>query len=109
MVSPLDAAQVAARSAFLITTPAAVSVSGMNGCEFDIASQPVGEVPTAATAPDDLATVEQVAEAMKHSERTIRLWLRQRRLVGVRVGRRWLIRWRDLNAALAASRQGVPA
>ncbi len=64
---------------------------------------------TAAITPDDLATVEEVAARTRHSCRTIRHWLRTHRLVGVRVGRRWLIPLRDLNAVLSASRTEVHA
>jgi len=43
---------------------------------------------------------EEVAEQLQVSERTIRRWLRAGELRGIRVGRLWRIRRKDLAAFL---------
>lgn len=47
-----------------------------------------------------LLTPEEVAERLAVTPRSIRIWLRQGKLKGVRVGRLWRIRERDLEAFL---------
>ncbi len=49
-----------------------------------------------------LLTPEQAAERLAVSPKSVRAWLRQGRLIGVRVGRLWRIRERDLEAFLGA-------
>jgi excisionase family DNA binding protein len=45
-----------------------------------------------------LYTIEQAAELLQHSPRTVREWLRTRKLIGVKTGREWRIRAEDLHA-----------
>lgn len=47
-----------------------------------------------------LLTPEEVAEHLAVSPKSIREWLRQGKLKGIRVGRLWRIRERDLEAFL---------
>ncbi len=46
-------------------------------------------------------TPEQVAERLSVHPNTVRLWLRQGRMSGVRAGRLWRVRESDLQAFLA--------
>ena len=43
-----------------------------------------------------LLTIEEVAERLQHSVRTVREWLRVRKLRGVKTGRDWRVREQDL-------------
>lgn len=52
-------------------------------------------------------TPEQVAERLGLHPNTIRLWLRQGAMPGVRIGRLWRVRESDLEA-YAESRRNVP-
>ena len=45
---------------------------------------------------EQLYTIEQTAAKLQHSPRTIREWLRTRKLQGVKTGREWRIREEDL-------------
>jgi excisionase family DNA binding protein len=45
---------------------------------------------------EQLYTIDQAAEFLQHSPRTVREWLRTRRLRGVKTGREWRIRQEDL-------------
>ena len=49
---------------------------------------------------EKLLTPEEVAEHLAVSPKSIRKWLREGKLKGVRVGRLWWIRERDLEAFL---------
>ena len=49
---------------------------------------------------EELLTPKEVAERLSVSPKSIRAWLRQGKLKGVRVGRLWRIRERDLEAFL---------
>jgi excisionase family DNA binding protein len=49
-----------------------------------------------------LLTVPQVAEICRVSTKTVRRWLERQELVGLRLGRQWRIRPRDLEAFLRA-------
>jgi excisionase family DNA binding protein len=49
---------------------------------------------------DTFYTVEQIAAQLQVTERTVREWLRTKRLRGVRAGRQWRIQERDLQAFL---------
>jgi excisionase family DNA binding protein len=49
-----------------------------------------------------LLTVSQVAEICRVSIKTVRRWLERQELVGLRLGRQWRIRPRDLEAFLRA-------
>ncbi len=61
------------------------------------------------TPPTGLALAEEVATALRASTRTVRQWLRDGRLPATRIGRRWLIDWRDVNQMLTSQVQGVRA
>jgi excisionase family DNA binding protein len=50
---------------------------------------------------DAFYTVEQIAEQLQVTPRTVREWLRTKRLRGVRAGRQWRVRTADLDAFLA--------
>jgi excisionase family DNA binding protein len=45
---------------------------------------------------EQLYTIEQAAAKLAHSPRTVREWLRTRKLRGVKTGREWRIREEDL-------------
>jgi excisionase family DNA binding protein len=45
---------------------------------------------------DTLLTIEQVAKELQKSTKTVREWLRTRRLKGVKVGGTWRVRWIDV-------------
>ncbi|MDI3538798.1 MAG: hypothetical protein PWP12_792 [Bacillota bacterium] len=47
-----------------------------------------------------LLTPEEVAERLAVTPRSVRIWLRQGKLKGVKAGRLWRIRERDLEAFL---------
>jgi excisionase family DNA binding protein len=49
---------------------------------------------------EEFLTVEQVAKRLQVTERTVREWLRTKRLKGVRAGRQWRIRESDLSTFL---------
>jgi excisionase family DNA binding protein len=51
-------------------------------------------------SPERVYTPEGAAEALMVSSKTIREWLRTGKLKGVKVGRRWRIRERDLEELL---------
>lgn len=48
----------------------------------------------------ELLTTEEVAKALRVSEEAVRFWLREGKLRGLRVGRRWRIRKDDLDEYL---------
>jgi excisionase family DNA binding protein len=49
-----------------------------------------------------LLTIQEVAQRLQHSVRTVREWLRTRRLRGVKTGREWRVREEDLAAFVQA-------
>jgi excisionase family DNA binding protein len=51
-------------------------------------------------------TPEQVAEKLSVSPKTVKDWLRSGKLRGVKVGRLWRVRERDLEAFLEKGGQG---
>ena len=51
---------------------------------------------------DELLSVEEAAAKLKLARKTLRDWLRTGKLPGVKLGKRWLIRERDLEAAIEA-------
>jgi excisionase family DNA binding protein len=51
---------------------------------------------------DDLFSVEEAAAKLKLAPKTLRDWLRTGKLPAVKLGKRWLIRERDLEAAIEA-------
>jgi excisionase family DNA binding protein len=51
---------------------------------------------------DELLSGEEAAAKRKLAPKTLRDWLRTGTLPGVKVGKRWLIRERDLEAAIQA-------
>ncbi len=53
---------------------------------------------------EQLLTPPQVAERLQVTERTVYQWLRDGRLVGLKLGRLWRIRPEDLEAFLERSR-----
>ena len=53
---------------------------------------------------DQLLTPAQVGERLQLTERTVYQWLRDGRLVGLKLGRLWRIRSEDLEAFLERSR-----
>ena len=53
---------------------------------------------------EQLLTPAQVAERLQVTERTVYEWLRDGRLVGLKLGRLWRIRSEDLEAFLERSR-----
>ena len=53
---------------------------------------------------DQLLTPAQVGERLQVTERTVYQWLRDRHLVGLKLGRLWRIRPEDLEAFLERSR-----
>jgi len=52
-----------------------------------------------------LLSVEEVAARVKVSTYTVRRWVRQGRLAGIKIGRDWRVDERDLEAFLAARRK----
>ena len=57
---------------------------------------------------DDLLTVEEASAKLKIAPKTLRDWLRIGKLSGVKLGKRWLIREQDLEAAIQAHRRPSP-
>lgn len=57
------------------------------------------------TEKDPLLTPEQVADRLHISRLTIGNWLRSGKLKGVKVGRLWRVRERDLEAFLEQGRE----
>jgi excisionase family DNA binding protein len=53
---------------------------------------------------EQLLTPAQVGERLQVTERTVYQWLRDRRLVGLKLGRLWRVRSEDLEAFLERSR-----
>lgn len=51
---------------------------------------------------NELLTVEEAAAKLKLAPKTLRDWLRTGKLPGVKLGKRWLIREQDLEAAIQA-------
>jgi excisionase family DNA binding protein len=51
---------------------------------------------------DELLSVEEAASKLKLAPKTLRDWLRTGKLPGVKLGKRWLIREQDLEAAIQA-------
>ena len=49
---------------------------------------------------DKLYTPEEVAERLQLSEQTVRRWLREEKLKGVKLGSKWRIRERDIQELL---------
>lgn len=121
MAALLDAAQVAARSAVpwrCHGVAPLVSASGMAGTDSPVRlitpsgiaqsapMQTTNSTPSdLATPPTGLARVPEVATALRHSERMVRKLLRNGVLPGTRIGRAWLVDWRDVRALLAARRR----
>jgi excisionase family DNA binding protein len=58
---------------------------------------------------EQLLTPERVAQLLAVRPKTIRDWLKRGRLKGIRAGRLWRIRERDLEAFLATVRDGTDA
>jgi len=58
---------------------------------------------------EQLLTPERVAQLLAVRPKTIRDWLKRGRLKGIRAGRLWRIRERDLETFLAAVRDGTDA
>lgn len=54
-----------------------------------------------------LLTVREVAEYLRLSPRTVRLWLQTGKLRGLRVGGRWRVRESDLVEFLRAAEEAV--
>jgi excisionase family DNA binding protein len=57
--------------------------------------------------PDELLTVEEVAERLKLSQETIRIWLRNGRLSGIRLGTRrsgWRVRASEIDRLIEAGK-----
>jgi excisionase family DNA binding protein len=52
---------------------------------------------------EQLYTIEQAAKLLQHSPRTVREWLRTRKLIGVKTRREWRTRGEDLNAFIQAN------
>jgi excisionase family DNA binding protein len=52
------------------------------------------------TAAEKVYTPEEAAEALKVTPKTIRIWLRTGQIGGIKVGRLWRVRERDLEAFL---------
>jgi excisionase family DNA binding protein len=46
----------------------------------------------------DLLTVEEAADILRVSSKTVREWLGKRELIGLRAGKQWRIRRQDLEA-----------
>jgi excisionase family DNA binding protein len=57
---------------------------------------------------DDLLTVEEASAKLKIAPKTLRDWLRTGKLPGVKLGKRWLIREQDLQAAIEAHLRQSP-
>jgi excisionase family DNA binding protein len=57
---------------------------------------------------EEFLTVEQVARRLQATERTVREWLRSRRLKGVSAGRQWRIRESDIKAFLREPSDELP-
>jgi excisionase family DNA binding protein len=56
---------------------------------------------------EELLSVEEASAKLKIAPKTLRDWLRTGKLPGVKLGKRWLIRAQDLQAAIQAHlRQG---
>ena len=51
---------------------------------------------------NEFLTVEEAAAKLKIAPKTLRDWLRPGKLLGVKLGKRWLIREQDLAAAVEA-------
>jgi excisionase family DNA binding protein len=51
---------------------------------------------------DELFSVEEAAAKLKLAPKTLRDWLRTGKLPGVKMGKRWLIREKDLEAMIQA-------
>jgi excisionase family DNA binding protein len=51
---------------------------------------------------NELLTVEEAAAKLKLAPKTLRDWLRTGKLPGVKLGKRWLVREQDLEAAIQA-------
>lgn len=54
-----------------------------------------------------LLTVQEVAERLRLSARTVRLWLQTGKLRGLRVGGRWRVRESELHAFLRAAEEAA--
>jgi excisionase family DNA binding protein len=51
---------------------------------------------------NEMLTIEEAAAKLKMAPKTFRDWLRTGKLPGVKLGKRWLIREQDLEAAIQA-------
>ena len=56
---------------------------------------------------DKLYTPEEVAERLQLSEQTVRRWLREEKLKGVKLGSKWRIRERDIQELLKEKLQDL--
>lgn len=52
----------------------------------------------------EYSTVDEVAIRLRHSTAYVRRLLRERRIVGTRLGRKWLIESTEVNRLLSAAR-----
>jgi excisionase family DNA binding protein len=52
-----------------------------------------------------LLTPEEVAQALRLDDETIRIWLREGKLKGIKVGRVWRISEEELKAFLASTQR----
>lgn len=57
---------------------------------------------------DKLCTLEEAGRILQVSPFTVRRWLKEKRLSGIRVGRRWLISKDEINRLTAASNVTTP-
>jgi excisionase family DNA binding protein len=54
---------------------------------------------------EDMLTLEEVAQRLKVSVKTIRRWLQQGRLTGIKMGKLWRIRETELEAFIERQTQ----
>src|SRR5256885_913817 len=59
--------------------------------------------------PEEVLTPEKVAQLLSVRPKTIRDWLKQGRMKGIKAGRLWRIRERDLEAFLSQARAETDA
>lgn len=65
---------------------------------------PVGVNSSPPLGLSPVLTIAEVAALTRHSVKTVRRWLRERRLAGVRVNRRWLVASTSVQQLLATAK-----